>query len=518
MEPSAFSTSGLGHGALTTTGGYLPRAERNAHDPPAVTVAPTTIDHDTCLPSKRTAPAFSIGRVLLRGDGIDASPNDDAVHASTIEERPARCDKRSDAAASTFGRGPSRTAMVPEAGVNSGGYMLSAEESDVLKPAIRGGCFGTGPGTQRAAPPVDERSALDPNVDAIKPRAAAVAFGPPPSELSTDAHRAPWPVAEAPPAPGPGTYDVPAPELVYRRSPAVAMAAPTTAERAAAEARKAAANKELAAKAAAAEAAALAEREADAAAAAARAAELAHRAPFLSSAPRESGTRVTPGTAPAPLGLDALDAVAKVVRRAVPAFSFGAPPPSGARDGARDGTDASPGTAPGDAPGTALPGPGAYAPSLELVTKRAPAASFGIGARFVTSSSSDGADCVAGMGDEPTTAPPMTPPRSHGGYNDSSSLSHRGGAIGRAPRFGTAKDAKDGVGAGSSVPFSPTASTVLSDAATDIAPLDEVSRAAAAVRPRAPTALMAPERTAPKHSTKLREEQRQARLGPGRYS
>ena len=385
----------------------------------------------------------------------------------------------------------------------------------MLKPAIRGGCFGTAPGTQRAAPPVDERSALDPNLDAIKPRAAAVAFGPPPSELSADAHRAPWPVAEAPPAPGPGTYDVPAPGLVFRRSPAVAMAAPTTAERAAAEARKDAANKEWAAKAAAAEAAALAERVADAAAAAARAAELAHRAPFLSSAPREPGNRVTPRTAPAPLGLDALEAVAKVVRRAVPAFSFGAPPPDGARDGARDGTVETPGTALGDAPGTALLGPGAYEPSLELVTKRAPAASFGIGARFVTSSSSDGADCVAGMGEEP---PPMTPPRSLGGYYDSSSLSVRGGAIGRAPRFGTGKDAKEGAGAGSSVPFSPTASTVLSDAATDIAPLDEVSRAAAAVRPRAPTALMAPERTAPKHSTKLREEQRQARLGPGRYS
>jgi len=79
-------------GPLTSTGGYnmyLPCTERNAHDLPAVTVPPTTTDHDTCLPSKRTAPAFTIGRVLLRSDGIVASLNDDAVHTSTIEERAA---------------------------------------------------------------------------------------------------------------------------------------------------------------------------------------------------------------------------------------------------------------------------------------------------------------------------------------------------------------------------------------------------------------------------------------------
>ena len=61
----------------------------------------------------------------------------------------------------------------------------------------------------------------------------------------------------------------------------------------------------------------------------------------------------------------------------------------------------------------------------------------------------------------------------------------KGGAIGRAPRFADERRQP-------STPFSPTASTILSEAGTDIAPLADVDPSA--TRPRAPAAVINPER------------------------
>ena len=147
-----------------------------------------------------------------------------------------------------------------------------------------------------------------------------------------------------------------------------------------------------------------------------------------------------------------------------------------------------------------------------LTERRGPAATFGSAPRFGGGAPPSGSKEEGGRahadpcGVDAEGEAPLTPPR----------RTVRGGAIGRAPRFPGDKEAsrqeRD------AVPFSPTASTVLSDAATDIASLSDVEGASSRLRRRAPSALIMPERTAPISSRQARQAIAAARLGPGSYS
>lgn len=161
----------------------------------------------------------------------------------------------------------------------------------------------------------------------------------------------------------------------------------------------------------------------------------------------------------------------------------------------------------------ALPGPGAYELSEALVTRSKPGSSFGKAPRGLSShdeyTMAVNNACAAQILDD--RAAGTDHGETHTQTRQEFKWSIRGGVIGRAARFET------GACKEPTVPFSPSASTVLSDAATDIADLKDLGRAADAVRTRAPSATIMPERSSSRSQT-IRQRTVEARLGPGKYS
>lgn len=156
-------------------------------------------------------------------------------------------------------------------------------------------------------------------------------------------------------------------------------------------------------------------------------------------------------------------------------------------------------------------------PTYALVERRAPAASFGRSERGLLGGVSETRPTAphepADEGEAAEPTPSATPPRAPPDHLVRPSL--KGGSMGKAGRFGeTAQSSRDSETAAEGL-FSPTASTVLSEAGTDIAPLHDVE--ASVVRPRAPSALIMPERSS-LSAALLRRRQLEARRGPGSYS
>ena len=310
-------------------------------------------------------------------------------------------------------------------------------------------------------------------LDALKPRAAAAVIAAP---TTVDV---PLPMLRphTKPPPGPATYE-PSLELVTRRTPGASIAPPPKPKPVhTPEARDASPAPE--------EPKARAPEESKA------------RAPFNSSSSRRLMLAESAADERVPLAMTNPE----LVRRAAPAFSFGTGP-------AREGFVASELVVDDDA---AYEAEAAFysdddeeeGPSYHLVERRPPAATFGTAPRWRDPAS---ARPAAAATPDPTdeTDQPSTPRKAE-------ARTTRGGAIGTAARF--PEERRPTCGA----PFSPTASTVLSDAATDIATLDDID-GYVATRPRAPAAMMMPERKGLVTRARTRQQQLDARRGPGAYS
>ena len=488
---------------------------------------------DARVPAKR-APQHGFPTAKRANQAIAAASNDTPLAHDTS--------RRHIPAAATFGKEQRNNSL--SAGVTADAPLLPAELPRTLRPGKPSARFATAeprPTTVRE----DARPELHPEValDAVKPRAHSGLTWVPPTCASSAAAAAATGAASSSSAaacaaavkakaPNPASY-TPSLELVTRRAPSASIA-PLPSHGASGKKTKSSSRPRSPSPPPP------PTRPKDAVTRAQQAA-----APFSSSAPRgclvfeNAEAEGTDARAP----FTALSPAVEAVKPAAPAFSFGKaarvelPLGGGPSSSSSSRTKARSVEEEEEEEGGGEEGEGAYAEGgaaaeeferrYSLVERRVPAATFGSAPRFfdevVKSRSAMGERAGEGgeaggapppTADHPPPEAPTTPPR----------RTVRGGAIGRAPRFPDDKEALHSKALAASLaeageaPTSPTASTVLSDAATDVASIGDVEGAAARVRPRAPSALIMPERSHEPSSRQRRQAIAAARLGPGAYA
>lgn len=495
---------------VAVVGGAIDRAPRGAGgahaacDGSALTHAKHPAGQDVARPAARvkggrltTAPR---GQLQLAAAGDDSAPS----HRSAAPSRPT-VGSFGTTARDTIHPGGRAAAHAP----------LLADEADALvrqhKPAA---CFGTGPArpTDLDANRVAPSPFLLPSVEAIKPRSRAATIAPP--VLPEEEGAVGGARGGARTEPGPGAYE-PSLALVTRRAPSVSMTPRPSGVSASSQARAPAHDVALTSSP---PPPPPLPGEYDRQQAQVEEAGRAGGAPFNSTS-----SRVCLAAPPADERTP-LCPVVDPVRPTAPAFSFGRRSAAGEEEVAWRGARAL--GAEAEAAEEHADTDGAYALaasddddegashatlSYALTERRAPAATFGTASRWCEPRADTPTE------EEKGTPAPSTPPRP-----SAARAPTRGGVIGRAPRFADAARLA-GLGArrlGGDAPFSPSASTdqltELSDAATDIAPLQDVDDRA--TRPRAPSALMMPERLAKTRAASRRQALVDARLGPGLYS
>ena len=450
------------HPSTNTVFGQAPRSCSGNGQAPAAFDG--SFDPESTLPAaRRSTPAHAFPTsqqrpsVLAAFDGIFDAP-------STL----------STAGASAFSTAPRFPATEASSAFDG---VFDPELPRALRPRKPAAHFGSAAARPRRPLEDDTREDLEPDAALLlKPRSASAMIAPPPE--AADAKTAPMAHLLKPPVePGPGTYEIKGGiDLIHKRAPTIpAWTAPSAKRQPSPPRHPTPPPPEE-------PSATTAEKE-----------QLP--APFNSSAPRKFLLDEYDDRGP-------LDPMLTPVKKTAPAFSFGGAPTDRGGYSGYDYYDEG-----GDGSMMEWEDEGGEAPPpvdemYKVIEKRAPSASFGTARRWKEEEPAEAAEEADDESDarEPTA---MTTPR----------RMTKGGVIGRAPRF---KPDTPSRGA-DTTPFSPTASTILSDAATDIATLDDVEEAGRNIKPRVIGGIINPERTVQKSRAAIWQAQLAERRGPGRY-